>query len=35
VQQTIAAHELRKREDGEDLVRQIELGRLRGQGGTP
>lgn len=35
VQQTIAAHELRKRGDGEDLVRQIELGRLRGQEGAP
>ncbi len=34
-QKTIAAHELRSREDGEDLVRQIELGRLRGQGGRP
>jgi serine/threonine protein phosphatase PrpC len=35
VQQTIASHELRSREDSEDLVRQIELGRLQGQGGTP
>ncbi|CAA9503964.1 MAG: Protein serine/threonine phosphatase PrpC, regulation of stationary phase [uncultured Solirubrobacteraceae bacterium] len=34
-QKTIAAHKLRSREDGEDLVRQIELGRLRGEGGRP
>ena len=34
-QKLIAAHKLRSRQDGEDLVRQIELGRLRGQGGRP
>ncbi len=31
VQGTVGDHELRSREDGEDLVRQIELGRLQGQ----
>ena len=35
VQKTIASHELRSRDDGEDLVRQIELGRLQGQGAKP
>ncbi len=35
VRKTIASHELRSREDSEDLVRQIELGRLQGQGATP
>jgi len=33
-QETVASHELRSREDGEDLVRQIELGRLQGQDRT-
>lgn len=31
VQVTVGDHELRSREDGEDLVRQIELGTLQGQ----
>ncbi len=31
VLKTVTSHELRSREDGEDLVRQIELGRLQGQ----
>lgn len=31
VQRTIAAHDLRSRDDGEDLVRQIELGKVSGQ----
>ncbi|MCW3010740.1 MAG: Stp1/IreP family PP2C-type Ser/Thr phosphatase, partial [Solirubrobacterales bacterium] len=35
VRETVADHELRSREDGEDLVRQIELGRLQGQGAVP
>ena len=35
VQRTVASHELRSRKDGEDLVRQIELGRLQGQGARP
>lgn len=34
-QKTVGSHELRSRQDGEDLVRQIELGRLQGQGRTP
>ncbi len=33
VKTTIAAHKLRSRDDASDLVRQIELGRLVGQGG--
>ncbi len=35
VRKTVASHELRSRGDGEDLVRQIELGRLQGQGPPP
>lgn len=35
VQETVGAHELRSREDGEDLVREIELGRVQGQASTP
>jgi protein phosphatase len=35
VRRTIASHDLRSREDGEDLVRQIELGRLQGQAAAP
>ena len=35
VQATVGAHELRSREDGEDLVREIELGRVEGQARTP
>ncbi len=31
VRRTVGSHELRSREDGEDLVRQIELGTLQGQ----
>ncbi len=31
VQRTISSHELRSRADGEDLVRQIELGKVAGQ----
>lgn len=31
VQETVTSHELRSREDGEDLVRQVELGTLEGQ----
>ena len=34
VRKTVASHELRSREDSEDLVRQIELGRLQGQEAT-
>ncbi|MBA2350135.1 MAG: Stp1/IreP family PP2C-type Ser/Thr phosphatase [Solirubrobacterales bacterium] len=32
VQETVASHELRSRDDGEDLVRQVERGTLEGQG---
>lgn len=32
VQKTVTSHDLRSRQDGEDLVRQIELGKLQGQG---
>lgn len=35
VQKTVRSHELRSRNDGEDLVRQVELGTLEGQGGGP
>jgi len=35
VRKTVASHDLRSRGDGEDLVRQIELGRLQGQGPKP
>ena len=35
VQRTVSGHALRSRQDGADLVRQIELGRLSGQAGTP
>ena len=35
VRRTVAEHEWRSRNDGEDLVRQIELGRLQGQEITP
>ncbi len=35
VQKTVAAHDLRSRKDGEDLVRQIELGRVQGQAQKP